>query len=359
METVTKPYSIGSSIKANPFCGVGKSFSTRDFDEALRECQLDFTVSQHQNLILDKDASWEFGQTEDGRPCIILNKESNYNGIMIPEQRPLVRDDTLEGLITLGHGYEILQNRDCAGIIEDILKEDEKIEIVHGGSFKNCERCFLVARLPEPIKVGHDRIEKYVIINWSHTGRAALTIRFSPMLKTGKNGGIFLDTFSGKNQHEFKIRHTKQGPKRLKEATNILQKAYSYFNEMKNVFARLKETPFDNDAMMKYLNYIMPNNDPDEEGKTRRSVNETRREKVKSIYDGDGNDTEKSAFDAYASICAYTDVVATGRKSKKGLTGDPKNSESDMRLDNIWFGTGAKMKANAFKALTDHSFVTF
>ena len=355
--TVSRP--LSSTIRANAFCGVGASFSTRDFTEALRNCHLDFTVSQHQNLILDKDVAWEFGKSADGRPCIILDKESPYNGISIPEQRPLVRDDTHEGLISLGHGYEILQNKDCAGIIEDILKEDEKIEIIHGGTFKNCERCFLVARLPEPIKVGHDRIEKYVIVNWSHTGRAALTIRFSPMLRTSSNGGVFLDTFSGKNQHEFKIRHTKQGPKRLKEATNILQKAYSYFGEMKLVFARLNETPFDDAAMMKYLDYILPDNEPNDEGKVRKSINETRREKVLSIYNTGEEKAERSVFDAFTSVCTFTDVVAPTRKSKKGLNGDPMNKESDMRLDNIWFGTGAKMKANAFKTLVDHSFVTF
>lgn len=337
------------------FQGVGQSFSTRDFREALEQCGLNFTVSQHKNIIVGADVGYRFDHMPDGRSCIVFDKESEYTGLEIPEQAPIVRDDHLHGLINLGRGYKIIQNDECAAIIDDLIQDNEEIEIVHGGSFKDCERCFIAAKLPDPIRVGKDVIDKYVIVHWSHTGRAALSVRFSPVLRTRKDM-IFMDTFAGNSQYEFKIRHTKKGPQRLKEATNILQKAYKYFSEIEKVFKKIKSERFTDEDMQKYLDYLLPNSkndDEDENKKQRKSVNEGRRAKIMELFQEERS-TIGNQWDALVSVCRWTDQEATVKTARKNpLTDKPRYSDEEMRLDNIWFGTGAKTKGKAFKALID------
>ena len=235
-----------------------------------------------------------------------------------------------------------MQNHECAGILDDILLEEEDIQIIHGGMIKNCERCFIVAKLPTPIKIGNDRIEKYVIIHWSHSGKAALTIRFSPVLQTSGRG-IFLDAYAGRNKHEFKIRHTKSGPKRLNEARNILSKAYSFFSEIEQSFKRLKEQPFDNSAMQHYLDTIFPSTAEDNEPGRKATIAANRQADVWTIFTEEAAPTQWTAF---TSICEYTD-------SKEVNSQDPekKSSRDENKLDNIWFGTGSKLKAKAFQSI--------
>jgi len=331
------------------FCGVGESCKTRDLTEALQVLKLNFTVSQHQNVIIDKKAKVKLDTTPDGNPCLVLDIPSEFNGLHFLDQAPLVRDDTHQVITNMGAGYQILQNSECAGIIEDILRDEPEIHITHGGTIKGCERCFLVAKLPKPIKVGPDRIEKYIVLHWSHNGRSALTIRFSPVLVTRGNG-IFLDTFSGKYKHEFKIRHTKSGQKRVKEASNVLFQARKYFEDIEDVFHRLMDTPFDKDAMDKYLNILFPEKNEDEV-KPRKSRNEPKRQAVMELFK-DNEDVCDTRWAAFTAVCIHVDEQTTIKASRKDRShGKPKFQKEEMRLDSIWFGTGAKVKASAFREL--------
>jgi phage/plasmid-like protein (TIGR03299 family) len=328
------------------YCGVGKQISVRNIREALEQTGLNFTVSQQKMVIIGNDVQPELDLDEN---VIRLSKESVYNGLRFNEMAPIVRDDTRQVLTCMGSGYTILQNIDCAGVFEDVLQEDSAIMISHGGNLKNCEKLWLSARLPDHIQIGPDRIEKTLNILWSHTGKLKLSINFVPWLS---RKGISLNTGEvNTGAHAINIRHTSGGPQRLAEARKILQKARNFYSEIEELFKRLYEAPTAGMTvtdMTRYLELLFPDteHDPEDGLKHKKGRNEGHRERILGIFRSQPEEINLTKWAAFTSVCEWVDTEMTVKTSiKKG------HESSQVRLDSVWFGTGAKTKGNAFKQL--------
>lgn len=332
-ETLTK------TTKAD-FCGVGKDLFTRNVEEALEKAEMNFTCSKHQNLIIGKDVLANLLDEN----TVHLSSPSPYNGLYFSRECPIVRDDTHEVLCNMGKDYKIIQNSECVAILESILKKQREMHIVRGGIIKNCERLFLTCQLRSPIFIGQDEIKRFVNIQWSHTGKSSIKIRFIPFLT---RGGIFLN-FRGKTQHEFDIRHTKNADKRLDEATKILASADAYFGEVQEIFENFVNTPFSVKAMDKFLNILY--HDPKEtltkKGAIRTPKNEGVRERIEEIWKSTPETIGFNKWAAFTSVCEYVDKEGATRVCKGASAGE-------VRLENLWFGTGNTVKMDAFKILSD------
>lgn len=346
------------------FYGVGQPISTRDLDLALSLTGLDFSVTRHDIMLMGRNHETR----EDGSPNhlryektkiesieprrVNFSQESEYTGLTLPDQVALVRDDTKHVLCTMGAGYTPLQNNECVSIIADVIEADNDITIVRGGMIKNCERLFMAIRLPGKIQLGPTQIEQSVIVNWSHTGKSALSIRFVPYVVNSKDG------LSLSGTSDVAIRHTSGGPKRLEEARRILGRAKNYYAELEEQLSGLGNTPMNADELDEFLAILFP--DPKNEENTgnpdditnvqevirnpRKSRNAGKREKIVEIFEDD-SDWGGTQLGAYFALCNFVDASNTVKKSTKG------HSEEDCRLDNVWFGSGAKTKDKGYSQL--------
>lgn len=338
------------------FFGFGNLISSNKLDEAIKQAKLDFTVSQHDFMTVGREYLYE----EDGSPMLdsVGNhmfepieitqtdpttfqtaKASPYSGLKFPSLCPIVRDDTHEVIGMMGKGYTIIQNEQCMNILEDLFKEEPRMKLVRGGHFRNCERLFIIAELPDPIVVGKDRIEKYIMILWSHTGAASVVVRFLPSLQSWQGLNTFLHS-----EAEIKVRHTKNGHIRMEEAQEILLKAKKFFDNIGNVYKRLADTPFDDTAMSTYLDILFP--EKDEETDRQKTIRTNRRSSIietwKKLVGGTTNPTALDAVKVMADYGQTRTVRKTG-----GVT------EGEARLSSIWFGNSGKDFGKQTKTLIE------
>lgn len=326
------------------FCGAGKQITVQNLDEALKQAELDFTVSQQRNLIIGAGVNFKLDEHD---PTIIrLSKESEYNALRFDNQAPIVRDDTKEVLVEMGAGYTILQNHECIGVLEDLIAENSDIKLIHGGQIKNCEKLWISATLPDGIQIGPDFIQKTINIMWSHIGRMKLSINFIPFLDR-KGISLNMGTVdSGK--HVINIRHTKGGPSRLGEARKAIKKAIDYYAEVHEWFSGLHNSGFNAADMDRFLHLMYPDPKANEEtGKQNKGQNHKHRLGIMEIFNGQNDDISFTKWAAFTSLCEYIDTEGRVSQSRKGKD----YTSEEMRLHNIWFGTGAKIKGNSFNKL--------
>lgn len=347
------------------FYNVGKSVSTRDLDKALALTGMNFTVTRHDLMVLGRNHEID----ENGKPDhlrfeqtgvtriadneITLSQVSPYNGLVLPDQVAIVRDDIKQVLCTMGSGYTPLQNRDCVSIIEDVIANDDEIVIVQGGIIKNCERLFLAIELPGSIRLGPTEIRRSIIVNWSHTGKSALSIRFVPYM-VSETSGVCLAA-----NPDVAIRHTSGGPRRVEEARKILGRARNYYADLEAQLGGLGNTPMTGEELGDFLLTLFPdpNRGDDNAGNPdditniqevvrnpRKSRNAAKREKIEEMFEQD-DDWNGTQLGAYLALCNFVDVENTVKKSTKGY------SEEDCRLDSVWFGAGSKTKQKGFSTI--------
>lgn len=325
---------VSSKVIEEPdFCGVGKSITTRNVDEALAESGLDFTVSKQQNVIIGADVKFEY---DADSKLLVLDGDSVYNGLTFPEQQPIIRDDTREVLCNMGRGYTPVQNKDCVGTLRDLLLENQEVKLLRGGNLKNCDRLFLTARVGKNLLVGNDSIQRLLSLNWSHTGKISVEIEFVPYLN---RGGLLLNVESGRDAcRYFKHKHTKKVMDKVQTSMAIIADADKYFESICQVFRRMFENPMSISAMDDFLKIMFKD-------KGENTRNENKRNDVVSLFQTNAVEVGENKWSAFTSVCEYVDKQGSTRKTKDF-------SENEVRLDNIWFGSGAKIKQEAFELLT-------
>lgn len=364
------------------FHGVGNPIQgAATMDEALKQAGLDFTVSQHDFITIGRDYHYdELGKPvldsqgrhvytgtsvkrDENNPATLhCSQDSLYHGLRFPNLAPIVRDDTMEVISIMGNGYRVVQNHECVQTLADILEEakneGQPLELFRGGVIKGCDFLYLAAKLPYPMEItqadenGEQKVIKlnrYLVIQWSHTGAGKIVLSF---VTHEPKANVFLYTGSG--MLDVAIRHTKTAKQRLDKAKKYLKKMYQAFSNFERQLQALADKPMDQVLFEKFLaEEVFPM--PEDIDETTRGGKTT----VTRITDKRGvlakRFTEikgKTALDGYVAVCKYHDHDTTLKQKKEGKSDSELKSEAELRLFSSFKGSGAKAKAEAFRALT-------
>lgn len=283
--------------------------------EAIEHAGLDFDV-------LQKPVEVNVGTDEDPHYITVPNKVVNY------------RSDNNKPLGVVGNVYTPLQNKDAFSFFDALVEEDEAVYHTAGALGKG-ERVWILAKMPNHIKVGKDDIiDQYILIHNSHDGSSGITACVTNVRVVCNNT---LTAALRETSNKVVIRHTVNAHARLAQAHELLNISNLYAKEMEDIFNQMAKTKISDKKVETFLNSIYPIN-PDNE--TMTAARKIRDGVMEAMEIGAGQDmltAKGTVFGLYNAFTYYTDHMKEFK-------------DADSKLKSLWFGGAANKRQNAFEA---------
>ena len=242
--------------------------------------------------------------------------------------------------VILGHvskKYEVLQNHEAFQPFDEVLL-DHGYTYETAGAVKDGQKIWILAKAPEQLTVGDDKIDKYVLLFNSHNGSTGVTMK-PTMIRVVCNNTLeyALNVQSDKG---ISLRHTTGVKDRLEGLTDALKVCDGDIKSAIHIMNRMNEASMEKDVMDKYFEEVFPTlknrNIEAYHPTTRRKLPNFAKPQYDKLqanfYHGAGN-KGKSIWDAYNAVTEYVDHNKNYR--------DPMSS--------IGFGWGRDVKSEAFK----------
>lgn len=265
------------------------------------------------------------------------------DGEVAPRQA-VVRADTREVLGVVGRGYMPIQNHAAFEFLDSVVLSNE-LRYHTAGALHRGEKIWLLAKLRGEIRVKNsdDISEKFLLLSNSHDGSASLRVFLCPVRVVCANT---LNLALSKGQRQgVSIQHRGDLDSKLVEARELLGFAHHIYMDMEQQAEVLASYYPRAEQIENFFKAIYP--DPPS-GEANRAIS-ARRELTRLLEDGRGQDIPQIRHSMWAAVNAVTEYVDHHRNSRGANTLD----RDSRRLDSIWFGTGANLKAKAWsEALT-------
>jgi phage/plasmid-like protein (TIGR03299 family) len=210
-------------------------------DEALAQGGLDWTVSLVPIATADGAAS-----------------PAPHRMAVIRKDRAPKQDGRVVGVVH--PAFRPLQNRE-GGELFDRLFHPGARKYHTGGYLRSGEVVWLLARLPEDIRVGDDDfVETYLLYSNSHDGSQPIDIRLTTVRVVCRNTLSF--ALNGHSARAFRWRHRDDPSVVEREAKAFLQLAADQVRERQETLALLAARPCDEVAFRRFLAALIPDPSP-------------------------------------------------------------------------------------------------
>lgn len=182
-----------------------------------------------------------------------------------PHRMAVVREDRApkqEGRVVgvVHPAFRPLQNRE-GGELFDRLFHPGARKYHTGGYLRNGEVVWLLARLPEDIRVGGDDVvETYLLYSNSHDGSQPIDIRLTTVRVVCRNTLSF--ALNGPSTRAFRWRHRDDPAVVEREARAFLDLATAQVRERQQTLASLAARPCDDVAFRRFLEALIPDPAP-------------------------------------------------------------------------------------------------
>ena len=249
----------------------------------------------------------------------------------IPNTYATIRTDTGGILGVVGSRYQPIQNREAFTFFDSLVGENEAIYHTAGVLGKG-ERIWILAKLPDYIKVGKkDIVDKYLLLTNSHDGSSVVRAKLTPIRVVCNNT---LSVALTGTEQEVRIRHTASAVDKLEEAHKLLGLTNILYEQLDDIFNTMSLRKISEKQLIDYVKTLVPEN-PDATYQTR---NENIRTSILDLHEtGLGADMARGTmWGAYNAVAEYADHVQASKNP-------------DKHLKSIWFGSGERMKLQAFK----------
>lgn len=142
-------FESGVMVRARSFDGLGEVVNdVMTSEEAIERAGLNWEVSK-EHLYLD-------------------------NGARVPNAFALVRNTDQKVMGTCGPEYVPVQNRDAFSFVDQLVGEGVRYEVA--GAVKGGANVFLVAKLPEDVRIAGDEFKRYMTLFTGHDGSMGLSV---------------------------------------------------------------------------------------------------------------------------------------------------------------------------------------
>lgn len=253
--------------------------------------------------------------------------------------KAVVRHDTGDVLSIVGDRYRPIQNSRAFGFFDAIIGAGEASYEVAGGLGKG-ERIWILAKLPKQLRVGKtdDLIDPYFLLVNTHDGTKAMSVFETPVRVVCQNT---LSAALGARTGGINIRHTENATDNIRKAQEALGLVAKYYDDLEAVISRLSSVQINNVTLAGYVDEVFPTKE-DAQFTTRT---DNIRDEVTKLFDtGRGNQlpgVKGTPWAAYNAVTQYVDWERSGR-------GKTPEVRANNRLNSIWFGSGAQIKAKAW-----------
>lgn len=253
--------------------------------------------------------------------------------IGIPTLRLNVRSDTRAPLGVVSDKYRVVQNREAFGSMDGLVAGGE-VRYHTAGALGKGERIWMLAQLPEPLRVGRtdDLIEKYLLLYNSHDASSALRVIWTPTrvvcwntcsaaLRAGEGTGLT-------------IAHTGSIEGKVAEARRVLGLAtgyYAAFGEGADLLAGRQPGKVQLDAYFAALY-------PDPAGGADPARARSTRMTLHGLFEqGMGQDMPGIKRTWWAAYNAVTELVD-----------HHLGNDARRRMEGSWIGDGSRLKRRAW-----------
>lgn len=164
-----------------------------------------------------------------------------------------VRDKDNRVLGVVGERYKIVQNTDAFTFTDSLLGEGVKYETA--GSLKDGKTIWLLARMPETVKILGDEIAPYLVFTNTHDGSGAVRVTATNVRVVCNNT---LNMALKKAKRVWSARHTGSIANKLDDAMETLQLAHEYLDATKKTMEDLYKVKLPDYALTDMINRIIP-----------------------------------------------------------------------------------------------------
>ena len=262
------------------------------------------------------------------------------DGIPVPQGRAVVRTDSNEVIGVVGNVYVPMQNRECFGFLDAIVAEGG-LRYHTAGALGQGERIWLLAKLPDQIRVlnSEDVVDKFLLLSNTHDGSAALRVYFTPIRVVCQNT-LNMAEARARGQG-ISILHKGDLASKIREAQRVLGLAERFYDDAAAKIDLLAGFHPSEEQLTTYFETLYP--DP-ANSENRRAKNI--RQKMLELFEkGIGQDMPEIRGTAWAAFNAVTEYVDHVRPTR----GASEQVRDSKRLDSAWFGSGAKLKSQAWE----------
>jgi phage/plasmid-like protein (TIGR03299 family) len=285
------------------------------------------------------------------------------DGALDVPAKALVRATDERVLGVVGPGWTPLQNDKAFDFFDPFLATGEaKLETA--GSLRGGQRIWILALLnlaPSEVVKG-DEIRKYVLLSNSHDGSLAVRVGFTPVRVVCANTEAM--AISSAASKLLRIRHTKNVVVSLEKVGEIMNTANQNFEATIEQYRRLARLDVTEESLKKYVNLVFAPKrveraiaekaaaagfagegfaaamvaDAEAEA-TAEELNSRIFPRVRELFEtGSGNQLPGVRGTAWAAYNAITEYL-----------GRERGKDAERRLDQLWFGAGAKLNSRALK----------
>lgn len=265
-------------------------------EQALRVARADFTVTKH-----------ELTATVPG-----IGPGGSDLRVPVSGKVATVRDVPGTGeqqvLGVVGDGYGVVQNDEALQAAYDIVgasNGDAYLDTL--GVLGEGQRLFSYLRLEDlvidPVGI-NDKIERGLVIYWSHDGSIAMTYAFSDVRVVCRN--TVQMALEGA-QRVFKAKHTSAVQDRMKDAQRVLGVSTEWAEAFKRQAEQMLRIQYTEDLFEKYLNFVFPKSSAKTE-RQQRNV-EGIHAQVRGIFANERNSKEfgSNGWTMYNAVVEYLD----------------------------------------------------
>jgi len=279
----------------------------------------------------------------------------------VPDKFAVMRADRLDqpdcpifGVV--GREYTPLQNHEAFQFFDEIVGRKEAIYHT-AGYLGDGSRIWILAKLPDCIKVKRDVAEKYLLLSNSHDGSSTVHVKFTPIRVVCQN----TLTMALSRGETVRVPHTPDVRERLRQAQDLLGIIRREFAVIEENFTAMADVALDGRKLDEYLCLVFP--DPAESAArgdglipasedilcARRRDAQRRMEANRAwgrhfFEHGEGNQQEGirgTLWAAYNGVAELIDHRASGLNAER-------------RLRSAWFGQGYLTKARAYRIAVDN-----
>ena len=262
------------------------------------------------------------------------------DGIPIPQRKAVIRRDSNTVLGVVGNSYQPVQNHECFSFLDAVV-EDGQLRYHTAGALGKGEKVWMLAKLPGEIRIkeSEDVTEKFLLLSNSHDGSSALRVYFTPIRVVCANTlGMAERRSRGQG---VSIIHKGELKTKVAEAQEILGIAKRFYDDLGERLNRLAWHYPTRGQLETYFSMLYPDRP---EQKNRRAEN-VRKELFRLFEQGRGQNIPETKLTTWAAFNAVTEFVDHHR-STRGRTPEERASR---RLESAWFGSGARLKAEAWR----------
>jgi len=290
-----------------------------------------------------------------GLDWLVDKEQITSGGIVIPgfwavARQDLPRNSADRFLGVVQDRYQLLQNKEAVSVADKILEQEGGARFETLGSLWGGQVCYATIALPKVLKVVDDKVEKYLVLRWSHNGLYSFEVIITGVRVVCAN--TLRMAFNAAKQ-SFTLRHTASAITRIDEAKKILGLSAEYFDQAAEVWNSMAATAVDQRFVEAYLNALFPDppkKEPKEGKKVRTNSRAANiRAEIAELYNGKQKGANMKAIKGTAwGLWSATTQYIDWNKTTHAHKG---RSEDEARFDSTMFGSGARMRQAAFNLI--------